>query len=118
MVRSTGPLPCPACGFLVFDEEPGSYAICPVCGWEDDLSQLRFVTRGGANAPLIEYQLSHRRGVDAARFDRDPAWRVLDETIDSIEEQVSGVDYGTTYAVDRTVYYYWLAARPTAGGDP
>ena len=44
--------PCPSCGHLVFDEEPGSYSICPVCGWEDDLSQLRFVTTGGANPPF------------------------------------------------------------------
>ncbi|MBO0846033.1 MAG: hypothetical protein J2P22_11530 [Nocardioides sp.] len=36
--------PCPCCGYLVFDEEPGSYDICAVCGWEDDLSQLRFAT--------------------------------------------------------------------------
>ena len=48
--------PCPCCGYLVFDEGPGSYAICPVCGWEDDLSQLRFTGMGEANAPLIECQ--------------------------------------------------------------
>lgn len=110
--------PCPSCGFLVFDEEPGSYATCPVCGWEDDLSQLRFVTRGGASAPLIDYQLSHRRSIDAVSFDRDLAWRLLDRTIDSIEEPVPGVDYGRTYADDRTVYYYWRASRPTPGSDP
>jgi hypothetical protein len=23
--------PCPCCGFLVFDEEPGSFSICPIC---------------------------------------------------------------------------------------
>lgn len=34
--------PCPCCGYLVFDESPGSYEICPICFWEDDLSQLRF----------------------------------------------------------------------------
>ena len=26
--------PCPSCGFVVFEEPPGSYAICPVCDWE------------------------------------------------------------------------------------
>lgn len=45
--------PCPCCGYLVFDEEPGSYDNCPVCGWEDDLSQLRFPTMAGANRPLL-----------------------------------------------------------------
>jgi hypothetical protein len=23
--------PCPCCGYLVLDEEPGSYEICPIC---------------------------------------------------------------------------------------
>ena len=39
--------PCPCCGYLMFNEEPGSYDICEVCGWEDDLSQLRFATVAG-----------------------------------------------------------------------
>ena len=34
--------PCPGCGYLVFDEPPGSYEICPICFGEDDLAQLRF----------------------------------------------------------------------------
>ncbi len=34
--------PCPCCGYLVFTEPPGSYTICPICFWEDDISQLRF----------------------------------------------------------------------------
>lgn len=43
--------PCPCCGFLTCDEEPGgSYDICPVCFWEDDPVQLRDPDyRGGAN---------------------------------------------------------------------
>jgi hypothetical protein len=39
--------PCPACGFEVFDEPPGSYDVCPVCDWEDDEVQLRFPAMGG-----------------------------------------------------------------------
>jgi hypothetical protein len=35
--------PCPCCGYLMFYEGPGSYDICKICFWEDDLSQLRFV---------------------------------------------------------------------------
>ncbi|HEP9402485.1 hydrolase, partial [Pseudomonas aeruginosa] len=32
--------PCPCCGYLTFDEEPcGTYEICPVCYWEDDIAQ-------------------------------------------------------------------------------
>jgi hypothetical protein len=42
--------PCPACGFEVFDDAPGSYDLCPVCDWEDDGVQLRYPSmRGGAN---------------------------------------------------------------------
>ncbi|MEU0987837.1 CPCC family cysteine-rich protein [Streptomyces sp. NPDC005953] len=33
--------PCPCCGRLVHQSPPGSFQICPVCGWEDDLVQLR-----------------------------------------------------------------------------
>lgn len=49
--------PCPACGFVVFPEPPGSYFICPICTWEDDESQLRHPDDSGANREsLIEYQ--------------------------------------------------------------
>jgi len=42
---------CPCCGFYTFDERPdGSYDICPVCFWEDDLAQLNDeYYAGGAN---------------------------------------------------------------------
>lgn len=42
---------CPCCGFYTFDEKPnGSYDICPVCFWEDDLIQLENIEyEGGAN---------------------------------------------------------------------
>lgn len=52
--------PCPACGFLVFTEPPGSYEICCVCGWEDDPVQLQSPNcPGGANhLSLYEYQQS------------------------------------------------------------
>ncbi len=42
---------CPCCGHKTYTEEPdGSYIICPVCFWEDDLTQLNDPTyAGGAN---------------------------------------------------------------------
>jgi hypothetical protein len=43
---------CPVCKVLVFNknEFPGSYLICPNCGWEDDeLQYLDADYEGGAN---------------------------------------------------------------------
>lgn len=76
--------PCPACGFLVFDEPPGSYGICPVCGWEDDHVQLRHpLMGGGANSgSLYEQQQKNLKTLpvtEAAHgeYVRDPGWRPL-----------------------------------------
>ena len=41
-LSSVEKLPCPCCGYLVFDEPVGSFDICPICDWEDDDVQLRF----------------------------------------------------------------------------
>lgn len=43
---------CPCCQFwTIFDDcPPGTYQICPVCGWEDDNVQYHDpYFRGGAN---------------------------------------------------------------------
>lgn len=83
--------PCPCCGYLVFEDSPGSYDICPICFWEDDLSQLRFQRTTGANhVSLVEAQRNYaREGVCELRFRsnvraptatdiRDPDWRPFD----------------------------------------
>lgn len=43
--------PCPCCGYLTRGQETGgTYEICPVCFWEDDLVQFNdHDYRGGAN---------------------------------------------------------------------
>lgn len=76
--------PCPACGFLVFVDPPGSFDICPICNWEDDDVQLRHPSMGGgANDEslvavqrrlLVDHPLDVKRVKD---FDRDPDWRPL-----------------------------------------
>ncbi len=111
----TASYPCPCCGWVVFEEEPGSYDICPICGWEDDLSQLRFPRMGGANIPLLDAQavwLSERYAQDdldpaALGYRQEPEWRPLNPTVDEIEDPAPRRDYGTSYERDRTRYYYW-----------
>jgi hypothetical protein len=115
-VSEEPPFPCPCCGYRVFREEPGSYDICPVCGWEDDLSQLRFPTMGGANAPLVECQKDHANPRDWEHptttpeemgYEQDAGWRPIDLDQDQVQVPLRGVEYGMTYAADRTTYYYW-----------
>jgi len=114
--------PCPCCGYLVFKESPGSYDICPICFWEDSVSELRFATLGGgANTPsLVEAQLNtvkygvkvpgyKRRIEPPIPFKHEENWRIIDLKIDNIELSSVG-DQGKTYPRDWTTLYYW---RPT-----
>ena len=107
--------PCPCCGHRVFDEQPGSYAICPVCSWEDDLVQLRWPDyAGGANQPsLIEAQRNYQRiSAMQERFvgdvrspqrsePLDPRWRPVDLAVDRFEPRATKSrewpDYVTLY---------------------
>jgi hypothetical protein len=75
----------------MFSEAPGSFEICPICFWEDDIVQLGFPDlAGGANkCSLIEGQRNFALfGACEARLKehvrvpldsdvRDPAWRPL-----------------------------------------
>lgn len=47
---------CPCCGHYTLEEEPGNtFDICPVCFWEDDLTQLNDLTNSsGANPVSLE----------------------------------------------------------------
>ncbi len=47
---------CPCCGYLTFEEETnGSYAICPVCYWEDDyIPDNDIYYAGGANGISLQ----------------------------------------------------------------
>lgn len=98
--------PCPCCGYLVFSDF-GTYEICPVCGWEEDESQLRFPTMAGANKPLIDAQKDVTLSDARTKYARDPEWRPLDLNVDKIEVPEEGKDYGQTYPDDRTELYYW-----------
>ena len=114
--------PCPCCGHLVFNSAPGNHEVCPVCGWEDDLAQLRFPRMpGSANAVSLEnaqknyvdYGVAERKNQGTTRepFEselRDKDWRPLDPGRDNIEESARGVKYADSYPLaDTTVLYYW-----------
>ena len=92
---------CPCCGYLVFDEPPGSYGICPFCFWEDDALQLEFATTlaGGANQPTLHDAQRSYKSIGACEprllphvrrpglFDRkDPTWRPIDPSLDSFAD--------------------------------
>ena len=108
----------------MFSESPGSDAICRICFWEDDVSQLRFARLGGGanRVSLLEAQRNFLAlGAIEARFRghvrppgpldrRDPTWRPLDEAVDAVEDALPGADHSTTYPADTTTLYYW---RPT-----
>ena len=109
---------CPCCGYLVFSSPPGTYEICPICGWEDDISQLRFVSMdGGANElSLIDAQRNFlkRSLKDELVFQgyiKDSDWRLLDVGRDDIEVVESGKDYGLSYPKDSVDLYYWRAKK-------
>lgn len=54
---------CPVCGKYTFQSGPGSYEICPVCGWEDDKAQYKDPNlKGGANRlSLKEYKKQYEK---------------------------------------------------------
>jgi hypothetical protein len=120
-----GPFPCPACGFIVFDEPPGSYHICPICNWEDDQVQLRHpALAGGAN----HYSLcdAQRRSIQlvplsiqlASGFRRDPHWRPLtsDECAQALSTLSAGGHLPAIGPEFNAQFYYWLSPHSNSAG--
>ena len=116
--------PCPACGFEVFDEPSGSYALCPLCDWEDDQVQLHFPgMSGGANqASLFE---SQRRTLCLFTSDvllhsgyrRCPDWRPLrDEECGNFPgSPMNGREYLDAAASAEESKYYWRSLGDETG---
>ncbi|MEU8950001.1 CPCC family cysteine-rich protein [Streptomyces sp. NPDC048489] len=110
--------PCPCCGHLVHNAGPGSSLVCPICFWEDDVSQLRWpMLTGGANKPsLVDAQgtyrvirVSERRFLDRVRepiVDEpiDEGFRPIEPAVDPFEEVYVQEE---PWPEDRTVLYWW-----------
>lgn len=113
--------PCPCCGYRSFREGPGSYAICPVCFWEDDYDQLLWPTLDDDNNvdSLITSQTNHAT-FGACRPDlvqhvrppgpdelREPGWRpaTTDDDVDKAECDIH------TVHLNPTLVYYWRRRR-------
>ena len=123
-LRQENGYPCPCCGYLVFDEAPGSYDICPLCFWEDDSSCLRFPLniRGPNHVTLIEGQKNYLAfGACEERCKpfvrppnpgelRDAEWRIIDLERDPFEQFTRSVDYSRTGPKDRCDLYYWRSS--------
>jgi hypothetical protein len=114
--------PCPCCGYRVFEREPGSHAVCPICHWEDNLVQLRFPLMPGA-ANMVSLQRGQKNYADFGAVERrytdqvrqphggeprDHEWRRLDPERDNPELPRPGVKYADSYPEnDPSVLYYW-----------
>ncbi len=114
--------PCPCCGYQVFDYAPGLHQVCPICGWEDNLVQLRFPTMPGScnTVSLVDgqknfraYGAAERRYVGDTRAPLEDerveeGWRPVDLARDNVERPMRGQNYGETYPYeDTTLLYYW-----------
>lgn len=108
--------PCPSCGFLIFEDPPGNYDICSLCGWEDDAVQLASPgLRGGANGgSLKEYQDAALREYPAEVTEvggrvRDPKWRPLrpEECVPPESGNGTGVAYFHA-VLSAAPEYYWI----------
>ena len=116
---------CPCCGYETFSEPPGSYEICDICFWEDDIVQLEFPDlAGGANdCSLIEGQHNFEQfGVCKVRHKslarapakadtRNSKWRLLDPTKDRYLKWENRDDHNRWQAVKDSsgiCLYYWL----------
>ncbi|WP_071849956.1 CPCC family cysteine-rich protein [Duganella sp. HH105] len=111
---------CPS-GYEVFGECPGSYDICPICFWEDDVFQLYFPSQGGGPNPasLIEAQVNFiqfgacdramSKNVREPRAEevRDSTWFPLwERKVDVPDSQNSGAH--PQHMTSKNDLYYWL----------
>jgi hypothetical protein len=105
----------------MFEEPPGSYDICKICFWEDDMFQLRFQTLdiGANNASLIEARRNYKKfgaselklkqytRLPTKKDKRDTNWRIFDPAKDIINKDFYGVARDYEWEKDKLSLYYW-----------
>lgn len=113
---------CPCCGFIIFDEPPGSYAICPICFWEDDPVQILDPSyAGGANKPNLmacqKYFQEHGACDSAATGKarsptnlnkKDAGWRLASAADCTLRRTPASLSCKRSN--DLKVWYYWRRA--------
>ncbi|MFJ4920852.1 CPCC family cysteine-rich protein [Streptomyces sp. NPDC088725] len=112
--------PCPCCGHRVLGTF-GFYEICPICRWEDDVSQLRWVTSLGQNGTsLVQAQRNYMEfGVSDEKWRShsrrpfldehiDPAWRPVDLRRDSFEDPSDTSVPPAPWPEDQLTLCWWL----------
>jgi len=113
--------PGPCCGDLVFSDRPGSEKRCPICGWIDDVMQLRFPAFAAQpnHVSLVNAQRNYAAigAKDAAalpevrfadeRDARDGEWRAIDSDVDDLPSVPTDFE-ALTVPADPTALYYWL----------
>jgi len=106
--------PCPSCGYMMFDELPGSQDICEICFWQDDLIDLEelYQAMGPNKVSLYEAQkIFQKFGAIEKRFinnvrkpgiddKKDPNWRLLNQAIDKKANNLS-FEYPNVYYWNR-----------------
>ena len=91
---------CPCCGYKTFDEPAtGTYDICELCGWEDDLVQNKDPNyEGGANGICLR-EAQHEFLKEIANtegFIKDPSWKLLEPPSKESRLKSSKTDFVAT----------------------
>jgi hypothetical protein len=117
---TNAPYPCPCCGYLVFTELPGSFQLCPICGWEDDALQLQYPEEAGTN-PVSLHQAQQnyvrtgsiapeRQGsVRPVHSDdrREPGWYPLTEAVGALPRFEAWEKLAEDGPQSEADLYYW-----------
>jgi hypothetical protein len=108
----------------MFNGTPGSYDVCKICFWEDDIVQLAFpdMAGGANNCSLIQGQMNfiefgacERKFLNHVRppgsgDTKDQAWRLIDPRIDRFlnwEKQEDHSKWKSVKEANDIWLYYW-----------